>query len=163
DFDAIHAITNLDRLARKHFARYGRCARIDIAQTPALFHATQAIAIRVAGCPNIYTIHDIVPLRLPSSTLDNKKYFLDMTRHLCRTADHVGTVSEFSRQDMIKFFGIAEDRITNTYQTMQVPRKALEWTTDQVASMIESAFDLTYQEYFLFVGAMEPKKNIARL
>jgi glycosyltransferase involved in cell wall biosynthesis len=163
DFDAVYAATNLDQLTRKHFAKYGKRAWGKLAPTPALFHATQAIAIGVQGCPNIYTIHDIVPLRLPSTTLDNKKYFLDMVRHLCRTADHIVTVSEFSRQDIIKLFGIAEDRITNTYQTVRLPRKALAWSIDQVASMIDNVFDLTYQKYFLFVGAIEPKKNISRL
>jgi glycosyltransferase involved in cell wall biosynthesis len=162
-FDGVFAATNLDRLARYHFARHRNRAWITLAQRPSLFHATQAIAIGVRGCPNIYTIHDLVPLRLPFTTLDNKKYFLNLMRHLCRTADHIVTVSESSKQDIIKFFGIDESRITNTYQAVHLPTKVSGWSVDQVASIVERSFELPYQKYFLFVGAVEPKKNISRL
>ncbi len=162
-FDGVFAATGLDRSARHHFARHGKRAWITVEHKPSLFHATQAIAIGVQGCPNIYTVHDIVPLRLPFTTLDNKKYFLNLMRHLCRTADHIVTVSEFSKQDIIKLFGIDENRITNTYQAVHLPAKVLGWSTDQVVSIVEHSFQLPYQEYFLFVGAIEPKKNISRL
>ena len=163
DFNAIFAATDVDRLARLHFGRHGTRARIKLSNIPTLFHATQAIPIAVRGCPNIYTIHDLVPLKLPFSTRDNKNYVFNMIRRLCRDADHVVTVSEFSRQEIIKLFGIDEMRITSTGQTTNLLPEALAWTDEQAAVLIENLFSLLREQYFLFVGAIEPKKNLSRL
>ena len=162
-FDGIWAATDLDQLARHHFARHGRRAVVKLAETPSLFHTTQPIPIAVDGCPNIYTIHDLVPLKLPHTTRDQKPYALSMLRELCHAADHIVTVSEFSRREIIKFFGVAEDRVTNTYQAVNLPVEAQSWTADQVAMLLENMFGLVSDEYFLFVGAIEPKKNLVRL
>jgi len=86
-----------------------------------------------------------------------------MLRELCRAADHIVTVSEFSRREIIKFFAIGEDRVTNTYQAANLPVSAQSWTADQIAKLLENMFGLVPDEYFLFVGAIEPKKNLARL
>ena len=35
-------------------------------------HWTYPVPVRVAGARNIYTVHDLVPLRMPYATLDHK-------------------------------------------------------------------------------------------
>src|SRR5262245_55828833 len=129
-FDRVLAATDLDALARLHFARHGEPVTVKPPVTPALLHTTQPIPLKVAGCPNIYTIHDLVPLKLPSSTRDNKRYVAGMLTHLAHNADHIVTVSEFSRRQLIDFFRIDEKRVTNTYQAVALPPKALAWTDD---------------------------------
>ncbi|MCQ0990285.1 glycosyltransferase family protein [Jiella marina] len=59
-----------------HVQRYGRRLAVKPLRQPKLMHATHPAAIEVKGCPNIYTVHDLVPLRLPHTTLDNKRAFL---------------------------------------------------------------------------------------
>lgn len=162
-FDRILAAPDLFDMAERHFRRYGRCATVKLDAKPALFHATHPTPLRVPGCPNIYTIHDLVPLRLPYATLDDKKYHLSLLRRLCAQADHIVTVSEFSRRDIIAFLGIPEERITNTYQSVGIPEHLLAPSDDEVADDVHRAFGLDLKEYFLFVGAIEPKKNIGRL
>uniref|UniRef100_UPI0013D0C648 glycosyltransferase n=3 Tax=Pseudomonadota TaxID=1224 RepID=UPI0013D0C648 len=66
-------------------------------------------------------IHDLVPLRLPYLTEDNKRYHYKLLRHLTKSADHIVTVSETSKQDIIRILGVDEKRITNTYQAVHVP------------------------------------------
>jgi glycosyltransferase involved in cell wall biosynthesis len=162
-FDTIQAATRLIDLARLHFRRYGLRAHVNLDTAPSLFHATHPVPLRVRACPNIHTVHDIIPLRLPYATLDDKKYFLRLVEHLCRNADHIVTVSEFSRRDIIRFFGIPENRITNTYQAVSIPEKLLAKSDDAVADELRHAFRLDMKEYFLFCGAIEPKKNVSRL
>ena len=58
-------------------------------------------------------------------TLDNKRYLFRLIQHLVTTADHVVTVSEYSRRDIMALFNVPEDRITNTYQAVTVPPRAL--------------------------------------
>jgi glycosyltransferase involved in cell wall biosynthesis len=73
------------------------------------------------------------------------------------------TVSEFSRRDIIKLTGMSEDRITNTYQSVSMPADLLARSDDSVAADLEHIFDLDMDGYFLFLGAIEPKKNVSRL
>jgi glycosyltransferase involved in cell wall biosynthesis len=149
--------------SRFHFKRYRTTARLRLPQIPDLFHATQMIPLKVAQAANIYTIHDVVPLVMPNTTLDDKKFFLSAVRHLCMKADHIVTVSESSKADIMSLTGIPERRITNTYQSATVSKELLDQSIDDIATVLESLFGLGYQQYFLFYGAIEPKKNVSRL
>src|SRR5271165_5972745 len=162
-FDRMHVAPSLFEVGQSHFNRYGVRAEVKLCEAPSLFHMTFPTPLKTRGCPNIYTIHDIVPLRLPQTTLDNKKLFLELVRHLCRKADHIVTVSEFSRQDIIRFVGIPEKRITNTYQCVHLPTSILTKNDDAVANEVSASFGLDFRSYYMFYGAIEPKKNVARL
>ncbi len=162
-FSKVHAVPHLLERERFHFKRYGKPLKLTMSGPPDLFHATRPTPVRVTGCANVYTLHDIVPLRLPYTTADDKKFYLGMIRELCRNADHIVTVSEFSRRDIIEFTGMDEKRITNTYQAVHVPERMLKRSDNDVARELEALFGLGMRDYFLFVGAIEPKKNLSRL
>ena len=162
-FKRAYASTRLIDISMMHFKLYGRAARIKVPERPSIFHATHPVPLTVRGCPNIYTIHDLVPLRLPYTTLDNKKYFYRLLTSLARTADHIVTVSEHSRRDIVEFLGIDESRVTNTYQAVDIPAHLLDRTDGEVADDLAKLFGLDFGGYFLFYGAIEPKKNVSRL
>lgn len=162
-FERIHAVPHLMDLERIHFMRHRRRMRVHVEPAPKIFHATRQAPLEVKGAANLYTVHDVVPLRLPDMTADDKTYHLAMLRELVRTADHIVTVSEFSRQDIIALTGIEPRRITNAYQTVAFPEPLLARTTEDVQRSLRQRHDLEFKEYYLFVGAIEPKKNLARL
>lgn len=162
-FGRIHGVPFLIDVERLHFMRHGKRMALKVERPPDLFHATRPAPIKVSGAANIYTIHDLVPLRLPSTTADDKAYHLSMVRELARSADHIVTVSEFSRRDIIKLTGIAPNRITNTYQPVELPEHIIKQSDDHISDMLETNYSLGFKDYFLFVGAIEPKKNISRL
>jgi glycosyltransferase involved in cell wall biosynthesis len=162
-FRRVFAATRMSDVSMAHFKIYGRLAQLKLAERPSLFHATHPVPLAVKGCPNLYTIHDLVPLRLPYTTLDNKKYFYRLLTTLARTADHIVTVSEYSRRDIIEHLGIDERRVTNTYQAVDIPRHLMARSDDEVADDLEKLFGLEFRGYFLFYGAIEPKKNVSRM
>ena len=87
-FDRVFAGTRLIDVAMTHFRLYQRFMRVRLEQTPGLFHATQSAPLTVPGCPNIYTVHDIIPLRL----LEFGGYFLfcgaiEPKKNLARTLE----------------------------------------------------------------------------
>jgi glycosyltransferase involved in cell wall biosynthesis len=53
--------------------------------------------------------------------------------------------------------------VTNTYQAVDIPAAALARSDDDVASELIRLFGLEFGGYFLFYGAIEPKKNVSRL
>jgi len=138
-------------------------AASDDASRPEAMHWTCPLPLTVKEVPNLYTIHDLIPLSLPYATLDNKRAYHALCARICATADQVVTVSETSRADIIRMFGVHEDRITNTYQAVDVPRALRDRPEADVGRELESVFDLSWRGYFLFFGAIEPKKNLSRL
>jgi len=73
----------------------------------------------------------------------------------------VCTVSEASRRDIMDLFGAPGDRVTNTYQSA-VPA-ALPVDDAGLGEWLAGLFGLQRDGYFLFFGALEPKKNVGRL
>lgn len=130
---------------------------------PEVTHWTCPLPLRAKGSANLYTIHDLVPLRLPFATLDNKRRFLSMCREICATADRIVTVSEHSKRDIETILGVDEARIAVTYQSVDLPASVTERADEDVGREVEAVFGLEWRGYFLFYGAIEPKKNLARV
>jgi glycosyltransferase involved in cell wall biosynthesis len=128
-----------------------------------LTHWTCALPLYEPRTPNFYTLHDLVPLRLPFTTLDNKRGFYGLCKALIAKGDRIITVSEHSRADIIRMLGAPEDKVVNTYQSVEVPDALLKATDDDVANQLDATFDLPWRGYYLFFGAIEPKKNLPRI
>ncbi|MBV8095072.1 MAG: glycosyltransferase family 4 protein [Acetobacteraceae bacterium] len=126
-------------------------------------HWTYPLPLYVPGTKNVYTMCDLIPLRLPYTTLDNKRHYLETVRNLARRADHIVTISENSRRDIINLLGVPEEKITNTYLSAVIPAKYADKPENVVKREVEGTFNVKYKEYMLFYGAIEPKKNIGRL
>ncbi len=162
-FDAIYNATDVFKRSQSAFKLWGSMSRVRLPRRPDLVHWTYPVPLQVPKVPNIYTLHDLVPLRLPYTTLDNKKNYLKQLRELMKTAAHFVTVSECSRRDLITMLDMPPDRVTNTYQSVEIPGKFANKPEDQVAREVKGAAGVDYRGYFLFWGSIEPKKNIGRM
>lgn len=160
-FDRLTTSPHLFEIAHRHFALYGRFLPVRMAAAPAIMHWTYPLPIRLEGAANIYTLHDLVPLRMPYTTLDAKQAYRKLIAACVAQAAHICTVSDNSRSDIIAEFGLDPDRITNCYQASPLPVPQDDPGAD--AAMIENIFGLPHRGYFLHFGAIEPKKNIGRL
>lgn len=130
---------------------------------PSVMHWTCPLPMRAPKAANIYTFHDIVPLRLPFATLDNKRRFYFLCKRLLKRADHIVAVSETTKRDIIDVFGVPEDRITTTYQSADLARYVDAKTDEEAEREIRGVFNLDWRGYFLFYGGIEPKKNLPRI
>jgi len=126
-------------------------------------HWTYPLPIEATSATNIYTLHDLVPLRLPYTTGDEKRLYLALCQRIAARADHIVTVSEASRRDIVEILGISEDRVSNTYQSVELPPNITNISSDTLSTYIEGLLGVGLREYFLFFGAIEPKKNVLRL
>jgi glycosyltransferase involved in cell wall biosynthesis len=157
--DRILNVPALFRHAARHYKRTRRFLNIEVENPAAVMHWTYPLPIRLAGAKNIYTIHDLVPLRLPYTTLDDKGVHFRLIRDIAQSADLICTVSEASRRDIISFHPAAETKIFNTYQSFQPPML----DDVKLAGGLAGLFELSPDGYFLFFGSLEPKKNIGRM
>ena len=162
-FDRLTSAALLFDIAHMHFNTYKRFVTVRMANPPEIMHWTYPVPVRLAGARNIYTLHDLVPLKLPHTTLDMKAAYAGILRECARSAAQICTVSEASRRDILEHLDVDPARVTNTYQSSPMPASALAQDAATDAAMVEGIFGLPRQGYFLFFGAIEPKKNLGRL
>lgn len=162
-FSRLASFPGLFSIAQRHFAMTGRFLPLRMNSPPQIMHWTYPIPVRLEGAHNIYTIHDLVPLRLPYTTLTNKLRFSRLLRGCLSEADHLCTVSEFSRMDIVAQTAIAPSRISNTYQATYLPEEIELESFEDSSRQVKGLFNLNPREFFLYFGALEPKKNLGRL
>jgi glycosyltransferase involved in cell wall biosynthesis len=162
-FDQIYNSPHLFSRAHNSFSFFKKIKKVYIPDKPDLMHWTYPLPLKINETPNIYTLHDLVPLRLPYTTLDNKKKYYALVSQIAKNADHIITVSESAKHDIINLLGVHPDRITNTYQSVNIPSRYANKPAETVQREIEGTFGLEYKNYLIFWGSIEPKKNIGRI
>ena len=127
---------------------------------PDLFLSPDGYLSLNAKCKQLAVIHDLnfehYPKDLSFLVRNYYKYFFP---RFAKKATRIATVSEYSKQDIVKQYGIAEAKIDVVYNgcnTLYTPiDNALQKATKEKYS--------AGNDYFLFVGALHPRKNISRL
>jgi glycosyltransferase involved in cell wall biosynthesis len=162
-FDRIFSHDGLFDVAARYFRCYGRFLPVRLREPPAVMHWTYPLPLRVIGSRNVYTIHDLVPIRLPFASLEDKRYHDRLLRACIARADAICTVSEASRRDILDLYGPAPERVINTYQCIGAFADPGRLSREDLADRLRGLFALQDRGYFLHFGALEPKKNLGRL
>ena len=84
-----------------------------------------------------------------------KKYF----PKFARKAKRIVTVSEFSKQDIVEYYGIDPQKIDVAYNGVN---EIFEPITEEEQNAIREKYTQG-NPYFMFVGSLHPRKNLARL
>ncbi len=87
---------------------------------PARDALTYPVPVRLERAANIYTIHDLVPLRLPGTSLEDKRYYDALIEAAAHDADAICTVSEASRRDILDLSPTDPDKVINTWQPVDI-------------------------------------------
>lgn len=126
----------------------------------ALFHATDHYIPRL-NIPVVATVMDLIPFLHPewvSTGFRSLKNWLFKKSIL--SADHLITISEQSRQDLIHHFGIDAAKITVT--PLGVDACYFDVIPEEKRSETLQRYGLQ-QDFFLFIGTLQPRKNVAHL
>ena len=142
------------RTAQVFFDLHRRFMPLQDASPPGLMHWTYPVPLRFTGAPNIYTVHDVIPLQHPALSPIPPARLRRLLRGVGRWAAHIVTVSEASRAALLAETGWPPTRVTSTGQSVSVTG------ADPSAP---AAYGLQPGGYFLCAGTVEPRKNIARL
>ncbi len=113
-----------------------------------------------SSIPQVLAIHDLAFLHYPHGIKSaHRKFYTHYTPAFIRKAKHIITVSEFSREDIIRHYPFAEKKITVVYNDADPDFKPLDFDSR------ERHKEACTQgcEYFLFVGAIHPRKNLVSL
>lgn len=110
----------------------------------------------------VTTIHDMTLHAYPETVRKKTLWFLRRTlKPSIRRADHIVTVSEFSKKEILKYYEVPEEKISVVYNGVDVKRfKPLE--SIQPLEQTKEKYGIS-GEYFLYLGTLEPRKNLVRL
>lgn len=110
----------------------------------------------------LVTIHDLTHMldRAMGRSLKSRVYARPMLQHAAQRADHIFTVSQYSKNRIIEHLGADAEKITVTHNT--VPPHIYPEPRDESRARITRIFGFS-GKYLLFVGNLKPHKNVSGL
>lgn len=115
-----------------------------------IFHSPLFVLPKVRACRTIATIHDVIPLARPDlCPTAFREFFSTHIGRAIESADHIVTVSEFSKADIVRHLGVDPERVS------AIP--------EPVSPLFAPQGRREEERYLLSVGAMDRRKNLARL
>ncbi len=125
-----------------------------------VFHAPDYRLVRM-DCPQVATLHDALPISHPewcNPRWRRTKNWLQQAA--ARKADHVIAVSDFAIDELVRCFRIDPKRISVVHNGIDEA-----WLTPPEPAAVQAT--LTghglREGYYLFVGTLQPRKNLDRV
>lgn len=123
-----------------------------------LVHASDHQIPRISGVPVVATVMDAIPLIHPEWIRQNLKSLKSwLFARSVHSADHLITISEHSKQDLVTHLGIAPEKISVT--PLGVDPVYFERITQETRHATLSKYGLS-PGFFLFIGTLQPRKNL---
>ena len=126
-----------------------------------VFHATEHLLPRLRRVRSVFTLHDLIFQFDPDSHKPlNIAFLRTMMPRFLRAADAIIAVSECSKRDAARIYGVPADKIWVIYEGVD-PRFGPIDDAAQIAS-IRRKYNLP-QRFVLHLGTIEPRKNLTLL
>jgi glycosyltransferase involved in cell wall biosynthesis len=128
---------------------------------PDVCHFPNYLAPLASHCPYVVTIHDMT-LYITPRFHRFKKLVLDRTLlpHVARRAAGIVTVSNSAREDIVRHLKVPRDKVRVVMNAVSPMFRPV--TDPALLSAVLARYGIDVP-YILFVGTIEPRKNIARL
>lgn len=110
--------------------------------------------------PTCLVIHDLAFEHYPEHFVTSHKlYWRHYSPRFAEKATRIATVSSYSKQDICEQYNVPSDKIDVVYNGAHDEYKPLDWNEREAVK--EKYADGC--EYFVFAGALHPRKNIVNL
>lgn len=121
-----------------------------------LFHSPDFIPPRLGARKYVITVHDLAFLITTDIlTQDAKRYYAGQIGRAVQQADAIIAVSAATKKDIMRLLNVPGDKIHVIWEGVSQHFRVLE-------GQIKLPYDLP-REYLLFVGTLEPRKNLVNL
>ncbi len=110
---------------------------------------------------SVVTVHDLGYLYYPEAHRPLDRLYLDLsTRYNARVASRVIAISQATKDDLIQHYGVEPDKITVVYSGCDGTIQTVE---DEATIKAVKARHGIQGDYILYVGTLQPRKNLKRL
>lgn len=127
-----------------------------------LFHAPHYVLPALTPCRSIVTIHDCIHLRFPQylpSTLAHTYARMQIWTAI-RRSNRILTVSESSKQDILHFFDVEEDKIVVIHNA--IDERLRISPSEESMIRVRERYQLP-SRFLMYSGNVKPHKNLERL
>ena len=129
---------------------------------PDVFFTPSHYAPRISPVPTVVSVMDLSYIYFPELFEKNDLYQLqNWTSYSVRRAKKVITISNSSKNDIIKEYKLNPDKIVVTYLSTSRDMGKANLTNQQMNNILKKYNVST--NFILFVGTLQPRKNIVRL
>jgi glycosyltransferase involved in cell wall biosynthesis len=125
-----------------------------------IIHCTDFIPPFYYQGPTVITVHDLAFLLYPHFLTRKSARYYGLIDRAVRHATHIIAVSEATKRDLVRLTGTPESKITVIYEAAQSIYSPIR--DQEVLGRIHKKYHLP-EQYILFVGTIEPKKNLPTL
>ncbi len=125
-----------------------------------LFHSTEHLLMPLRGTPTVLTVHDLIYKLFPAYHKMLNYWYLNQAMPLfCRKADAIIAVSEATKQDIVKYYGIDPAKIYVVYEAASSHFKP---PSPARIDRVRKKYDLP-KRFLIHLSTIEPRKNLNRL
>lgn len=125
-----------------------------------LFHVTDYRVVPMK-CPVIATLYDAIPMVFPEMASPRFRRLKNFVlRRAANFSDHVIAISQYSVAEIVEHFGVSEDRISVVHCGVD---SSWLMPVDESLVLQTLAQRKLRKGYFLFVGILQPRKNLERV
>jgi len=145
------------RIAWEQFALPGtlRTLGIDV------FHAPANVLPARLPCPSVVTVHDLAFMRYPQFFRPARRlYQRRLTARSVARATHVVAVSESTKRDLIELMRVPEERLHVIYPGIAADFQPVG--DPKILASFRAKHGLP-ERYLLYLGTLEPRKNLLTL
>ena len=126
-----------------------------------IFHATEHLLPPFRHIRSVLTVHDLIYVLFPEYHLPMNYHFLRlMMPRFARRADAIIAISECTRRDLVRLWQIPAEKVHVIYEGVD-PRFA-DRPDAQAMAHVRQRYSLP-DRYALYVGTIEPRKNLPTL
>lgn len=110
--------------------------------------------------PQCLVVHDLGFLHYSEGYQQSHlRFYKWYTPRFLKKATSIATVSQFSKDDIVQQYGVPPDKINVVYSAAKLIFKPLPWESHAAVKGQYSEGD----EYFIYTGAIHPRKNLINL
>ena len=110
----------------------------------------------------IAVIHDMAYMACPDTVRSKTRRVLETSmRKSCRRADKIITISEFSKSEILKYLPVESDKVEVVPWGVDFNVYNDKYSADIIGQTVKKY--IAEEEYILYLGTIEPRKNLERL
>ncbi|KAA9339351.1 glycosyltransferase family 4 protein [Hymenobacter busanensis] len=127
---------------------------------PDAFLSTDGFTTLATAVPRVTVMHDLAFEHFPQDVgLIQRKYYHFFAPRFARASQRLVAVSEATKQDLVRTYGIKPKRIDVVYNAADARFQPLPEAAQEAVRQRFSGG----RPYILFVGALQPRKNLTNL
>jgi glycosyltransferase involved in cell wall biosynthesis len=130
---------------------------VDIFEPFDIFHGSNFITYKTKRAKSVLTVHDLAFLQFPEvASKETYRHHSLWLPYSINKADHIIAVSQCTKEDIIRCYGVPSQKISVIYLAAD---DQIQKECKPLSEKVRKKYNLP-KDYALYVGTIEPRKNI---